>query len=57
LHFRLPQPALSSSFPFGSTTLRIVIGWHATPPAARVAYADAMSSGETAIAPSPIEGT
>ena len=53
----LPQPASVSTFPLASTTLRIAIGFEYTPPAASVAYADAMSSGETAIAPRPSEGT
>jgi hypothetical protein len=46
-----------SSFPLGSTTFRIAVGSEYTPPAASVAYAEAMSSGETAIEPRPIAGT
>ena len=50
----LPHGALVSVFPFGSTTRVIAIGFEYTPPAARVEYADASSSGVMTIAPSVI---
>src|SRR5665647_1030999 len=52
-----PHGALVSAFPFGSTTRVIAIGFEYMPPAAIVAYADAISSGVTPIEPSVIEGT
>src|SRR5665647_2191155 len=52
-----PHGALVSAFPFGSTTRVIAIGFEYMPPAAIVAYADAISSGVTPIEPSVIDGT
>jgi hypothetical protein len=52
-----PQPAPASTFPSGRTTFRIAIGFEYTPPAASVAYAEAISSTETEFDPSPIEAT
>jgi hypothetical protein len=53
----LPHPASSSTSPFARTTRRIAIGSEYTPPAASVAYAEAISSTETEFDPSPIEAT
>jgi hypothetical protein len=57
LRLGLPQPASVSTLPLGSTTRRIAIGSAYTPSAASVAYDEAMSSGETAIEPRPMDGT
>ena len=56
LRLRPSRPRVST-VPSSSTTRRIAIGSAYTPPAASVAYDDAMSSGDTAIEPRPIDGT
>src|SRR5688572_8071089 len=57
LRWATPQPASLSTFPPGSTTFRIAIGFAYMPPAASVEYAEARSIGVTTREPRPIDGT